>query len=286
MGPISVNAAPPQNGGLKISLDWLPDRAKTQREVFESLAKIAGEPIPIDAPFTAPTDAPLDDYLDLRQYLSARHRTASPTSATKVSPPSRKAATARVVGENLRLAQTLLADKNPQRQNAGLIVAHDAALKTAMRVGDGALGARIFSGFILGSLDAAPDALPDAAQVNFEALPKRRLLQDACAAYRYAKDDEAFFASIALLVLVADKAGDVEAADWARVKLADVLAQRERFAEAIRSLRAVTSPNLAGAKIFIPDLEKKLAAQKVSATTTVTPTAEGEAPTIPAAANP
>lgn len=159
------------------------------------------------------------------------------------------------IAQHLRAAQPLLSDENQQQNLRGLRVAYDASIKTAVQLKDKTLCALVFDGFIVPYLGSARSGESDL-------LSKQRLLQNAANAYRLTEESSKQIVVLNELVGVADAAGNVGLADWARVKLAEVLETQERYSEAINNLQAVQSPNLQGSKKWIPALQKKLQQQK------------------------
>lgn len=217
------------------------------------LAKIAKRDA---ASFQIPADAPdaqtpnLD--LNLPPYLFERLRAAKSSSQTL----------AVALAENLLLAESLSNAPDETTRRLGLQTAFEAAMLGAKRLPDKTAGARLLEGFVLPHLQDAPDK----ATTEFP-LTKQLILENACTTYRQSKDSEKLFQGVSALVFVADHGGDAEGADWARIKLAQDLAARGRFRDAINNLQAVTSPHLLGAKKWIPELEKQDKAQATKAQT-------------------
>ena len=161
----------------------------------------------------------------------------------------------RAIAQHLRAAQPLLSHPSQQQNLRGLRVAYDASLKAAVQIKDRDLCAQIFDAFILPHLDAARSEANDL-------LGKQKLLQNAANAYRLAEESPKQIAVLRELVSVAEAAGSVSHADWARVKLAEVFEANGRYQEAIDNLQAVQSPNLSGSKQWIPELQEKLRDQE------------------------
>lgn len=162
------------------------------------------------------------------------------------------------VYEQLLVVQTLGAEDNPQQKRRALRLTHNANFKVATRLHDTWLSARLFDAFVLPNIEAAP--------VGKGTLSRARLLQDAASAYRLAGDKHKQEVTLRLLVAVSENDKDIDGADWARVKLADVLGTQGSFAQAAEQLKAVTSINMEGAKRRIPELEAKAKAKAANQT--------------------
>ena len=159
------------------------------------------------------------------------------------------------IAQHLRAAQPLLSHQSQQQNLRGLRVAYDASLKAAVQLKDRGLCAQIFEAFILPHLNATRSEANDL-------LSKQKLLQNAANAYRLANESSKQVAVLHELVSVAEAAGNISLADWAHIKLAEVLEAHGRYKEAIDNLQAVQSPNLMGSKKWIPELQKKLQNQE------------------------
>ena len=239
----------------------MPNASVSQQRV---LAKIGEKSGTITAPLP-----PADDLL---QWQSQRWREVVPqtqmargknkiasASATPVPTVVPKAdaknlALQGLLGEDLTIAQNLLADADPQQQRRGLRVARDAAIKAAARIGDKELVAQIFDGFIVPYIEVA--------STGAGLLSRQRLLQDAASAYNAAGQREKEAAVLGLLVRVAQQEQDNGRADRARLKLAAALMSLERYAEAKDSILSVSSPDMTAGRALLPTIEKKLEAQR------------------------
>lgn len=247
--PAPIRRAAAGNG-LSVSLAWLPPVEQTQNQVWTILAKKAGVAVeslvlPIDAPLA--DDAGLE--FNLPQWRRERLRA--------VGRDPKKLAV--MMAENLREAAQLSASDLESARRQSLPLAQEVAILAAMRLKDPILCARVFEGFVLPFLQAAPDR----SSAEFF-LSKKQILQDVCSAYRQSGEAEKLFEATAVLVIVAEKEGDTESADWARIKLAEGLAARKRYQDAINALKAVTTPHLVGAQKYIPDLIKLRDAPKAA----------------------
>mgnify|MGYP002777120639 CR=1 FL=1 len=224
---LPVLSAPTQPSPLRVSWATAPQATKVQKAVFAHLSKQIGREISMP-------EVPANGLVSwsLRGYETAG-------SDPKQLYP--------VVYEQLLVAQKLAEEKNPQQKRRALRLAHNANFKVATRLRDTALCALIFDAFILPNIEAAP--------TGKGTLSRARLLQDAASAYRLAGETPKQADSLRLLVQVSQADGDTDGADWARVKLSDVLISQKLYAQAIEQLKAVSAVNMAGAKRRIPQLE-------------------------------
>jgi len=236
--------------GWTVSLNWLPSQSEAQKVVLERLAAKAGVSPTFRIPASAPERNPLLSARELDDWLSERERGTS---------QSGRGVWMRAA-EQLLLARELCQSKSATWHRWGAGLARRTALQVATRDNDLALGAQILEGFALPFINDLPDkavAATDEADGSALEPNKQMLLQDATNFYRAGGNPQRLLSAVVALVFVAEKAGDTEGADWARIKLAQDLGNRGRFYEAIAQLKAVTSPNLLGARAWIPELELK-----------------------------
>ena len=162
-----------------------------------------------------------------------------------------------VIYEQLLVAEQLFKDKETQQERRALRVCHNALFKIGMRLRDRWLAARVSDGFIFPHINAA--------QAGKGTLSQARLIQDAASAFRLANEGDKQAKALKILIEVAEENKDIDVADWARVKLADVLAVQGHYQEAAEHLKAVTSPNMSGSKNRIAELQAKATKAKGAA---------------------
>lgn len=172
--------------------------------------------------------------------------TAAGTDAKKLYPS---------VYAQLLVAQKLFGEKAASSERRGLRLTHNALLVSVMFLKDNKLASFIADGFLLPQLDAA---YPQGRGT----LSRRRLLQDAASAYRLNKQVDKQIVVLRALVQLAANEKDVDGADWARAKLAETLAARDKandLSEGVQLLRAITAANMTGTRdTMLTRFEKKL----------------------------
>lgn len=157
----------------------------------------------------------------------------------------------RLVHEDLMWANRMLASERPDLRERGLRVAHYAALRAGIALGDSHLRALIYAGWILPRLDAG-------AEGSTRDISRQRLVEAAYDAFRRDGQRENQKLALRLLVRYSDRQNT---RDWARVKLAEALATEDDYAGAVAQMERVQSPEMAGSRALLDKWRAQARAQ-------------------------
>jgi hypothetical protein len=139
----------------------------------------------------------------------------------------------RLIGEQLWIVDRLLTNKEPHRIEAGIMLAADTSRVALGDAGNPWLAARICEGYLWPQLGFAQSM--GSGRVGVELL-----LDTADKAFREAGETNNIIRNYKLLIA---KAGKSPQAETARVRLARLLEEQEKYAEALGYLREVRDTN-------------------------------------------
>lgn len=232
--PSRTLAAPEKNNGLT----WLLPTSQARREVVSYLKSKAGRDVSL----------PLVPANDLLSWFFSRHDAHLDNARVD----NRNALYA-LAFEDFLVAQKLLDSRDLTSRRKGLRLALYSSLWIKERLQDFKLREGFFDALLLPNLDAAYGE-------SWKDLSRQSILERACAAYR---ENGSTTKQIAALKRVVEIADSPNAADWARIKLCEVLDSQQKYGEAIRYLNQVHSPEMSGSKTWIVELQQKLDQQKL-----------------------
>lgn len=161
----------------------------------------------------------------------------------------------RLVAGHLKLADTLLARDDPKRRRIGLGIARQAASCAIQKLNDHKLAIAICDDMLLPHLD-------DADKEHWGELNKIMVICTAGYVYRTTGQTDKWVSACRLRL---EQAYNRNSADVARIKLAEALAARGDYEEAIRHLEGIDEGgSLAGTRRLIPRYRQKLKERKQS----------------------
>lgn len=196
------------------SMNWLPPQKFTEKLVFHYLAAKCGGDV---ATPVYPGDAN-----GLTQWLSDRQ-----TALIDAQHPYP------LIYGNLLVAYALLDEPAIERKRMGILIARQTELYILFDVKDWWLSARLCEAFLLPHMDIAHT-------LNGMEVSRREILEDSYASYDANAETINEVATLQFLLHFADS---VNTADWARIKLAQTLAQQKKYRQAITYLQALQHPD-------------------------------------------
>ena len=158
--------------------------------------------------------------------------------------------------QNGQVAHELLSSPQQIRQRQGLRLSQFTAQIALERLSDKTVAARFYQFFVLPHLDVA-------YKERWQDLSRQRLLEESLGAFQAAKDSQQVEATYRLLL---KEDLNANTRDWARGELAQILAARGEYKEAITLLEFIQSRSIVQVKQLIPQYQKELAKQKPAAT--------------------